>query len=465
MDMDISSVLQRITSKLQSIPTINRIFQKTFSSPSKYIRITSYTSSFLLSWSILRWAYINLKGKLFNYPPCIFAGSPVFGALAYQVISKDVIFSLLYMGNIGPINMMILGSARFVMLNDIKLINNELYKKNIDRHYASLFADGDDQFVMIGGDAWQKRRKIALNAFKFNSTQVNQGYFNILSTHMFPKIDKYHNKLYTTLRDDLKYLVFSLIYSTSFGHKAKLPAQNDSIMKQYFKSSEIGNAYFIEIFNSGFLYGVKLANWLNANVFNRLKPYKAASDIVAKWIEKYEQIAVEPTDEKSQNYYVENMLNHVKHNRLSRREMLRDSFSMFSGGLDTTVLTLEQGILYLIKHQDIQERLYGELFEHQQKCGAFSLKYINQLHVLRAFVQELLRNIKHLSNSVPRYVSKDIEIGGYTVPKGWFIMANHYYINHCDKHWKKPNEFYIDHFLDENNCFKQNEHMISFGVG
>ena len=194
-----------------------------------------------------------------------------------------------------------------------------------------------------------------------------------------------------------------------------------------------------------------------------MKPFYEVEKIIDEWLEQYQEIHDLKEDK---NCYAHDILCAVNEGKMSKIEMLRDTQSLFLAGVDTTSRTLEEGFFYLAKHQDVQQRLYDELNQYRQKYGQFSLDNINELHTLRAVVYETLRRQVHAGNSFPKYVkSHNMTIAGYNVPKGCTIMGNHYYINHSSKYWQDPMHFHIEHFLDENNKFKLNRNLITFGFG
>lgn len=313
---------------------------------------------------------------------------------------------------------------------------------------------------------------------------------NILNEYIFPKINKIcdNNELYLTLRFDIQYTIFAMIYSTSFGHCAKLPLQNNKITKQFLKCNHYQNniALLLGLFVGMIIPNLKIANFFNHYVFNTFNTTDQLDKIVSKWIDNYEKQVYLPNKKQQQQkpsnnnndnndninitknnseYYIDEMLNQVYNNKLTKQEMMRDVLSLFSAGIDTTATTFELGILYLIKYPNIQDDIYNELIEYVKKYNKFNLDHRTDLHILRAFVQELLRNIKHAAVSFPRYVDFDgLIIGGTNIPKGFYVSANHYYINHCSKYWQKPNQFYIKHFLNESNKFKANsKYFMTFG--
>jgi len=55
--------------------------------------------------------------------------------------------------------------------------------------------------------------------------------------------------------------------------------------------------------------------------------------------------------------------------------------------------------------------------------------------------------------------------GGYSIPKGATIMASLWHALHDPEHFKNPEVFNPDRFIDPNGKFINDEKMIAFGVG
>eukprot|EP01084_Bolivina_argentea_P038006 70268_1 len=446
-----------------------QIMNATFKSPHKYIRVLSATSSFFISWTISRWFYLHLRQKIFNYPPCHMVGIPWLGSIIYAFSPDLAEWDLKIATNNNPIISTRFGPNDSIMLNHIHLLKNPIYKDLIERKAIKVFKHPPD-ILLTSHYNWTKRRRLASNAFMVNlkSKHLNKGYAKILNTQIFPQLDKLNNKIYKTMKTDMSYLVFAMIYSTSFGHNAKVPKINDKIMKTFFDLNRAQSVSLLIALINGSMFGLTLANFFHHKVFNTLNAYIDLENITTQWIEEYEDFVCNNLkfNDSDNNYYIHNMLNHIKHNKLSRKEVIRDTMVLFVAGIDTTCSTIEAGFFWLTKYTNIQKRMFVELKIYKQNYGEFCLDHMNELNILRAFVYEVLRHNRILSHSFPRYIAEsNVKIAGYNIPKGAYLIGNHFAINHSKKYWEKPNEFYIDHFLDKNGKFKMNKNICTFGIG
>ena len=128
---------------------------------------------------------------------------------------------------------------------------------------------------------------------------------------------------------------------------------------------------------------------------------------------------------------------------------------------------MELSVYLAAKYPDVQERVYKELKLHYDKYNGFEIKRMSELHIFRAFVYESLRFGRPVLVTLKRDVidANGIDLGKWNIPKGATIFGASYAIHTNPKHWEKPNEFYLEHFLDDQDKFKKSEYFSLFGHG
>ena len=68
-------------------------------------------------------------------------------------------------------------------------------------------------------------------------------------------------------------------------------------------------------------------------------------------------------------------------------------------------------------------------------------------------------------HSLPHYASEDIQIGDYVIPKGSNIFPSLISVMYDPTFFPNPYDFKPERFIGEDGRFKQDEHVIPFGIG
>ncbi|VAH43229.1 unnamed protein product [Triticum turgidum subsp. durum] len=91
---------------------------------------------------------------------------------------------------------------------------------------------------------------------------------------------------------------------------------------------------------------------------------------------------------------------------------------------------------------------------------------------LKAVVKETLRLHPPLPLLIPHLsmVESEVDVAGYTVPSGAWVMVNSWAINRDPEWWEKPEEFLPERFMEGGRAsavdFRGNDfQFLSFGAG
>lgn len=87
------------------------------------------------------------------------------------------------------------------------------------------------------------------------------------------------------------------------------------------------------------------------------------------------------------------------------------------------------------------------------------------MHYINAFLLESYRIVSFGHHSIPHYALSDIPIVDYVIPKGAGIFPSLISVMYDPNHFPDPHNFQPERFLDSNGKFKNNDHVIPFGVG
>ena len=87
------------------------------------------------------------------------------------------------------------------------------------------------------------------------------------------------------------------------------------------------------------------------------------------------------------------------------------------------------------------------------------------MNYAKAFMLESLRIVSFAPFSVPHRASANITVGEYVIPKGAGIFPSLINVMYDPEHFPDPHSFKPDRFLDKHGAFKNDDHVIPFGVG
>ncbi|XP_045622742.1 cytochrome P450 2L1 isoform X1 [Procambarus clarkii] len=150
----------------------------------------------------------------------------------------------------------------------------------------------------------------------------------------------------------------------------------------------------------------------------------------------------------------------------SEEDLTRNIFDLFSAGFDTSSSMLRWICLYMAAYPEVQQRVQREIDNAVPRDKLPSHNEKSQLQYLEAVIHEVLRISSLIPFSVGHYVTKDIEIGGYLLPKGTTFLGCSVICHEDPNYWQDPKQFNPDRFLDNDGKFvSQKEGFFPFGIG
>ncbi|KAA0706602.1 Cytochrome P450 2B15 [Triplophysa tibetana] len=145
--------------------------------------------------------------------------------------------------------------------------------------------------------------------------------------------------------------------------------------------------------------------------------------------------------------------------------MVRTAADLFLAGTDTTATTIRWGLIFLMENSEVQERCHEEIVQVLGYDRLPSMDDRDKLPYTYATVHEIQRCANILPLGVVHETTQLTKLRGYDIPKGTMIMTNLTRIFTDEKHWKSPDTFNPENFLDENGHFYKPEAFIAFSVG
>ncbi|PON33269.1 Cytochrome P450, E-class, group I [Trema orientale] len=139
---------------------------------------------------------------------------------------------------------------------------------------------------------------------------------------------------------------------------------------------------------------------------------------------------------------------------------------LFAAGTDTTSSTLEWSMTELLRKPEILSKAQAELERVIGKGNQVQESDIAGLPYLQAIIKETFRLHPPAPLLLPRKAETDVEVCGYTVPKGAQVLVNVWAVSRDPSIWESPNEFIPERFLESNVDVKgRHFELLPFGGG
>ncbi|BET00584.1 cytochrome P450 [Nesidiocoris tenuis] len=138
---------------------------------------------------------------------------------------------------------------------------------------------------------------------------------------------------------------------------------------------------------------------------------------------------------------------------------------LFLAGAETTNSTLGYAFLYLLHFPEWQHNLQKEIDSVVEPTEEVQMKHKINMKYTEIFLMELQRHANVTPTTVSHRASQDTEFMGFLVPQDTVILANLYSLHMDKEHWKDPDVFRPERFLDADGGIINDPWLMPFGMG
>ncbi|XP_068116386.1 cytochrome P450 2B4-like [Hyperolius riggenbachi] len=420
----------------------------------------------LLFFSLLWWKFIRPK----DFPPGPLA-LPVLGNIL-QINLANPLEDIRNLSKVyGPVYSIYLGFTPAVVIQGLKNLKEVLVNKGVefaDRPYNRLLdaVSGTKGLVAARyGQSWKEHRRFTL------STLRN---FGLGKKSMEERIQEESGYLIQEFRKNedampdprliMDNAVSNIISFIVFGRRYDYDDPTfRSILNIVHENMKMAGGFWAQLYNAfGFIKHLPLPHqkiFKNANI---------VFDFLRKVLEEH-RVTRAPGDPRDYiDCYLEELDKDQRdgHNSTFDDENLLICVAdLFLAGTETTSATLEWSLLYMMAFPDIQEKCRKEIDDIRGDRGHVTYEDRVRMPYTQAVLQEVQRFASVAPFAVAHSPLKDIQLNGYTIPKGTFIIPDLSAL-HCDEsQWKYPHEFNPENFLNKDGELMKVEAFLPFSAG
>nr|AKT71850.1 cinnamate 4-hydroxylase [Rosa rugosa] len=420
----------------------------------------------------------KLRGKKFKLPPGPMP-VPVFGN--WLQVGDDLNHRNLtdMAKRFGEVFMLRMGQRNLVVVSSPDLAKEVLHTQGVEfgsRTRNVVFdiftGKGQDMVFTVYGEHWRKMRRIMTVPFFTNKVvqQYRHGW-EAEAAAVVEDVKNKHPEAATSgmvLRRRLQLMMYNNMYRIMFDRRfeseedplfVKLKGLNGE-RSRLAQSFEYNYGDFIPVLRP-FLRGyLKICKEVKEKRIKLFKDY---------FVDERKKLAsTQATTNEGLKCAIDHILDAQQKGEINEDNVLYIVENINVAAIETTLWSIEWGIAELVNHPEIQNKLGDELDTVLGRGVQVTEPEIHKLPYLQAVVKETLRLRMAIPLLVPHMNLHDAKLGGFDIPAESKILVNAWWLANNPAHWKKPEEFRPERFLEEESKVEANGNdfrYLPFGVG
>ncbi|KAM4045308.1 cytochrome P450 2J4-like [Anomaloglossus baeobatrachus] len=362
-----------------------------------------------------------------------------------------------------------LGETPLVVLNGCKSVRDGIVAHSdalSGRPVASLLKDllGGKGIFMANGRTWKQQRRFGLMTLK------NLGLGKSSLESQIQKEARCMVDLFTTKKGEpfdpsyiLEHSVANIISALVYGHRFPF---DDITFKDLLKSYH----YIVENIGSSWARLYDAFPWLMRHIPGPHQGSFRHMNHLNEYSKKQIEIHKEKRSSEEPQDVIDYYLDQIEKSRdytdstFDEENLLAVITDLFGAGTETTTISLQWGLLYMVAFPDIQQTVQKEL---ESVLNGSQVCYEDRKHLpyTNAVIHEILRYANIAAVGIPRTCIKDLRVRNYSLQKDTMVLANLDSVLYDPQCWKDPNRFNPQNFLDIDGNFLMNEAFMPFSGG
>ncbi|XP_060639367.2 cytochrome P450 2C19-like [Anolis sagrei] len=149
----------------------------------------------------------------------------------------------------------------------------------------------------------------------------------------------------------------------------------------------------------------------------------------------------------------------------TRDNLMMTVYDIFFAATETTSTSLRYTLMILLEHPAVEAKVQEEIDQVIGRERPPAMKDRLGMHYTEAVLHEAQRFLSLIPLGFTRIAKKDMELGGFKIPKGATLYPILSSALHDPTQFKNPYQFDPGHFLDEKGEFKKNGADMPFSAG
>uniref|UniRef100_A0A0K0FEI4 Cytochrome P450 4V2 (inferred by orthology to a human protein) n=1 Tax=Strongyloides venezuelensis TaxID=75913 RepID=A0A0K0FEI4_STRVS len=343
-----------------------------------------------------------------------------------------------------------------------KVIYDSTTEISKGRSYNFLSRWLGDGLLISDGDKWKGRRRLLTPTFHFNMLKRYFEAYNTESRLMVKSFEKFaESGEEVEIFNIVKRMSLDIICDTAMGVKINtIDKPNNPYLLAVEKYAKLGGRHFRSIF-----YKIPIIYYLFGDGFERDKTLSILKSFTQSIIKQKTLEFENNNGELHDNTFLSNLLQLKQENKWTDEDVREEVETFMFAGHDTTSSLVSYLWWALACNQDIQEKVYEEIYdvfgEEERDVLPEDLPKLNYTDMV---IKETLRRY----SIVPyfnRGIANEIEVCGYVIPKGAIFVFPLQHTNYNPKVFPDPYKFDPNRFLPENVAKRNAYDFTPFSAG
>ena len=335
------------------------------------------------------------------------------------------------------------------VVNSPELIREVLITKAVHFNKTKLFKQVTEQQTLFTGDGefWRSQRKLLQPAFH---TGRIGAYADIMRDYTVDFIQDWEIGETRSINDDITNLTIQIFTKALF----------DAEIGEESYEAAIALNTLVGLFNTLLSGGAIIPRWIPTKT-NRLAQESEATlrRILTRMIRERRESGEDRGDLLS-------MMIHSTYedgSKMSDELLYAEVNALFIAGQEANAGMIAWALYLLSQHPDLAQKFYDEV-DAVLGDRPVTLDDLKQLTYTDMWIKETLR-LYPLAYTFSRDVIQDVELGGYTIPKGSSVHISPWSLHRNPDIWDDPEKFDPERFHPEQGADYGKYDYLPFGAG